>query len=309
MRGSSGVYLVTCLANGRQYVGSSCNIKRRWNEHKTLLKNGHHYNKHWQNAWSKYGAGQFQWSILEIVPPQSKPLTEREQYWIDVLKPELNTAITAFPTNLGLKRSDETNKKHSIAMRAAWARKSEDERLELRKKSSHVVPSEAREVLRQKAIEQHKYKPAYWTGKHRSEETKQKLRAAALKQFEAQRIAKEAQRVEWEKGRTEREQQRREKLSKVNTGKHHSEETREKLRRAALAQQRDPEYRRRHQEATHAAMQDPDVLKRLSEAHKGKKLSKAHRASIGKAHQGKKRSPEAVKRMSIAQRKRRSKEK
>lgn len=62
---TTGVYLVKCLANNRDYVGSSKDIKKRWKEHRFDLNHNQHHNRHWQNAWNKYGANQFAWSILE----------------------------------------------------------------------------------------------------------------------------------------------------------------------------------------------------------------------------------------------------
>lgn len=80
----SGIYLITNITNGKIYVGSSVNLRKRRNEHKSNLKNEKHVNMHLQNAWKKYGEKNFTFSIIELVYDINK-LLDREQYWIDKL--------------------------------------------------------------------------------------------------------------------------------------------------------------------------------------------------------------------------------
>lgn len=76
-----GIYIITCLVNGRVYIGQSKHIEKRWLEHKEALQNGSHSNNHLQNAWNKYDEKSFVFSVLEECADDK--LTEREQYWID----------------------------------------------------------------------------------------------------------------------------------------------------------------------------------------------------------------------------------
>ena len=76
-----GIYIITCLTNGRVYIGQSKHIQKRWLEHKEELQKGNHGNNHLQNAWNKYGEKSFVFSILEEC--EEDKLTEREQFWID----------------------------------------------------------------------------------------------------------------------------------------------------------------------------------------------------------------------------------
>ena len=99
----SGIYRVVHRDSGRSYVGQSSNIGQRWAEHRSLLKLGKHKSRRFQNIWSKYGAEAFDWSVLEECPPDA--LTEREQWWMDLLRPALNHAPAAGST-LGMKRPD-----------------------------------------------------------------------------------------------------------------------------------------------------------------------------------------------------------
>jgi len=61
----SGIYSITQLSTGKRYIGSSVNIKRRWNSHKSALNRGINDNPHLQNAWKKYGQDSFLFEIIE----------------------------------------------------------------------------------------------------------------------------------------------------------------------------------------------------------------------------------------------------
>lgn len=83
-----GIYLITNTVNGNRYIGSSNNIRKRLWKHRALLRNNKHENAHLQNAWNKYGEKQFIYSILEICKLEEQ--FQREQFYIDTLKPEYN---------------------------------------------------------------------------------------------------------------------------------------------------------------------------------------------------------------------------
>ena len=53
------LYRIVNKVNGKQYVGITNNVKRRWREHKGDLKNNKHGNVKLQNAWNKYGGENF----------------------------------------------------------------------------------------------------------------------------------------------------------------------------------------------------------------------------------------------------------
>lgn len=61
---TAGVYLITCAANGRFYVGSSNNVERRFRRHITAMEGGRHHNPLMQRAWRKYGSSAF---VLELI--------------------------------------------------------------------------------------------------------------------------------------------------------------------------------------------------------------------------------------------------
>lgn len=79
-----GIYSITCKTNAHVYIGSSTFIEKRWTQHKNELNKSKHANTHLQNAWTKYGSGDFAFEIVEVTT--SDKLIEREQYHYDQLK-------------------------------------------------------------------------------------------------------------------------------------------------------------------------------------------------------------------------------
>jgi predicted GIY-YIG superfamily endonuclease len=108
----SGIYQIKNLINDQIYIGSTNNFRKRWSEHKSGLNNKNHRNSHLQRSWNKYGSEVFEFSILEEVEIHS--LLEKEQYWIDTLKPVFNKAKVA-GTSQGIVRSEETRLKQRLA--------------------------------------------------------------------------------------------------------------------------------------------------------------------------------------------------
>lgn len=82
MAGRSGVYAIRNRTDGKVYVGSSENTRRRLWYHRWLLKRGAHHAIHLQRAWDRDGAAAFTFEVIEDVPDLAL-LIEREQYWID----------------------------------------------------------------------------------------------------------------------------------------------------------------------------------------------------------------------------------
>lgn len=80
-----GIYKITCTPNGKIYIGSSVNIMRRWQAHKSFLNNNLHTNRYLQSAWNKYGESAFIFEIVERCLPDM--LENREQFWLDTLRP------------------------------------------------------------------------------------------------------------------------------------------------------------------------------------------------------------------------------
>lgn len=62
----SGIYVIENLINGKRYLGSSKNIKKRFKRHIRELNNGNHHNVYLQNSCNKYGAVNFKLKVIEI---------------------------------------------------------------------------------------------------------------------------------------------------------------------------------------------------------------------------------------------------
>ena len=82
----SGVYK---LSLGKHiYVGSSKSLYSRLAEHRTDLFYGRHSNEFLQKVCNKYGIENIRIDIIEFCPPEKR--IEREKYWIDTLKADMN---------------------------------------------------------------------------------------------------------------------------------------------------------------------------------------------------------------------------
>lgn len=114
-----GIYCIQNKLNNKQYIGSSANISKRLKEHFRKLRKKEHHSYHLQSAFNKYGENNFMFFIIEemdIIITESNiedvktKLLNREQYWIDNLKPEYNISPTA-SSSLGIKRREDTIEK------------------------------------------------------------------------------------------------------------------------------------------------------------------------------------------------------
>lgn len=124
-----GIYKI--IIKNYFYIGSTMvDFNYRKGCHLRELKNKKHANNIMQNLFNKYGEKNF---IFEIVETCENNIREREQYYIDLLKPNINISKFAIgpmsgrkhselakskmknrePWNRGIKRTDEEKKKMS----------------------------------------------------------------------------------------------------------------------------------------------------------------------------------------------------
>jgi group I intron endonuclease len=128
MADKSGIYKITCTANGKIYIGSAINLRLRRNQHYSALNVNKHCNKYLQRTYNKYGKNDFKYEVLECCNPDI--LIEREQYYLDTLlfaqeylrkennkfrKAGFNLCPVAGKTLLGVRKSKETRKRMSLA--------------------------------------------------------------------------------------------------------------------------------------------------------------------------------------------------
>lgn len=195
----SGIYKIINLINGKIYVGSAVNFKNRFKLHLTRLKNNKHHSPILQNSWNKHGEVNFNFEIIEEC--DKLKLIEREQYYIDELKPFYNICKIA-GSSLGRVVSDETKEK---LRKASTGRKHSDE-------------------TKEKLSNSHK-------GLEHSNETKEKLKNINLGKKQTKETIEK--RVSKNIGRKNSDETK-EKMSKAHTGKKMSKESIEKTRQANI---------------------------------------------------------------------------
>lgn len=87
MKKISAVYKVTNTITGDFYIGSSKDAKRRWITHKAPSVWARHPNLRMYQDMAQYGLNNFTFEIIE----ETSDLKEREQYFIDLLRPSYNS--------------------------------------------------------------------------------------------------------------------------------------------------------------------------------------------------------------------------
>ena len=70
----SGVYAITNMLTGEQYLGASAHVESRLRAHRSALSIGHHPNKALQASWNRYGSFAFSFELLE-----SRPVSELKE--------------------------------------------------------------------------------------------------------------------------------------------------------------------------------------------------------------------------------------
>ena len=101
---AAGIYAITNTINGHKYIGSSVSIEHRWSLHIHDLSKNKHHSIYLQRAWDKYGADCFEFAVIEYCG--NEQLIDREQYFLDTLKPVYNISPTA-KNCLGVKHTPE----------------------------------------------------------------------------------------------------------------------------------------------------------------------------------------------------------
>lgn len=77
-----GIYKITNTTNGKFYIGSSVDLKKRKRDHFRELRNNIHCNSRLQNSFNKYGEDNFMFVVVEMVSERENLVT-LEQHWID----------------------------------------------------------------------------------------------------------------------------------------------------------------------------------------------------------------------------------
>jgi len=167
-----GIYQIQSQINGKIYVGSAINLLKRNTEHFSDLVIKVRHNTYLQNHYNKYGKDDLLFSIIEFCPKEK--LLEREQYWIDTLKPQFNLyPIAGSP--LGTKWTEERKKKVSNLKKGKTLKPHSIETklkisASLLGKTRSPFSKETKQKMREASTGN-----TNWLGKHHSEKTKQKM--------------------------------------------------------------------------------------------------------------------------------------
>ena len=76
IRKASGVYRITCTENGKEYYGSSKNLKKRWKEHKLDLRLGTHGNPGIREDAAAFGEEAFELTVMFYCKPEERKAFE-----------------------------------------------------------------------------------------------------------------------------------------------------------------------------------------------------------------------------------------
>jgi len=109
-----GIYCIYNRKNRKIYIGSSINIYNRLNKHLSDFRIGRHQNIYLRSAINKYKIENFTCFILEEC--EKEELLQREQYWINILKPEYNLTKEVLRNTL----STESRKKVSQTLKLGY---------------------------------------------------------------------------------------------------------------------------------------------------------------------------------------------
>ncbi len=108
---TTGIYKITNLQTNQAYYGSSNNVEKRLNSHKSKLKRGIHDNRFLQRSYDKYGLDNFSFIIVEITTKENLLITE--QKYIDTYFDKGKKCFNLNPlaeSSAGRMYSEETKK-------------------------------------------------------------------------------------------------------------------------------------------------------------------------------------------------------
>ena len=274
-----GIYMIQNKVNNKMYIGQAVDIEKRWNDHIWNLNNKRNENRHFINAWYKYGEENFKFTIL--LECKESDLNMYEEYYIF----ELMTydPRVGYNKNYGGdsgRPTEEAKRKMSEAQKGKQL--SEEHK---RKISESQKGKQFSEEHKRKISEYRKGKRSPMCGKQLSEEHKRKI-------------------SESQKGKQLSEEHKR-KISEYRKGKQHTGETKRKISESLKGKQHTGETKRKISESL-KGKRSPMCGKQLSEEHKrkisesqkGKQLSEEHKRKISESQKGKQFSEEHKRKMS-----------
>jgi len=89
-----GIYRITNKGNGKILVGCGMDVRGKMNSQRAQLRMGSHRNVELQQDWTRFGADQFVFEVIDYLTPSTEPLQDTgkdlealERLWIAKLEP------------------------------------------------------------------------------------------------------------------------------------------------------------------------------------------------------------------------------
>jgi len=166
----SGIYYFISNENRKMYIGSTINFRKRFIEHRSLLKNKKHSNPHLQRHVNKYGLDVLIYDYLELCDIDT--LEFDEQFYVNSLNPEFNIMKRCVVNRIGLSHTEETKRKMREAAKRPSRQKSYKKMAKINKK---VHTGNEYNIGRKHSEETKRKISKKLTGRKMSEESKKKI--------------------------------------------------------------------------------------------------------------------------------------
>jgi len=227
------IYKISNSVNEKIYIGSALNYNLRISKHINSLNLNKHHNRILQNHVNKYGINTLIFDIVEHIL-DSDNLIQREQFYIDTLKPEFNICRIA-GNCAGRKWSDSMRKKMKGKKGGMLGKKASPETLKRMSEARTGVKLPPLTDERKKRLSDYfKENPVnYWKGKKRSEADKEKMRNVKLGKKASDETKKKMSEKRKGKKPYLMTEETKIRISLASKGRVASKETREKLRIAS----------------------------------------------------------------------------
>jgi len=173
----SGIYKITNTINKKYYIGSAYDLYKRFKDHRSALESNRHHNKQLTRFVKKYGLNKLKFELLEECNIENLEL--KEQYYISNTKNIFNETMNVKACNRGKKLSEEHKQRISKSIKAKHIKRSDETKAKISKANKghkhnlgRIQSEETKIKIAQTKI-----------GKKFSEESKQKMREAAINRW------------------------------------------------------------------------------------------------------------------------------
>lgn len=187
-----GIYMIQNKVNNKIYIGQAVDIEDRWRDHRRDLTNRRKENRHFINAWKRYGEENFEFTIL--LECEESDLNMYEEYYI--------FELMTYDHRVGY------NKTYG----GGSGRPTEEAKRKMSESSKGKYHSEE---TKRKLSEANKGEKNSFYGKYHSEETKRKISESNKGRQRSEEIKRKIS--ESKKGKQFSEEHKR-KLSEANKG-------------------------------------------------------------------------------------------